>query len=172
MARTDQAQSKVAARAPRELVLRNRQRRLRLNLPRLRRVTTRLLDRELQLPAYSLGVTFVSPAVMARLNWTYLRHAGPTDVITFDHRDAPAAPLHGELFLCPGVAAAQAAELGVPWPEELVRYLVHGVLHLLGHDDHAPAARRRMKREENRLVRALAREFDLRARAGATSLPA
>lgn len=172
MGRADKAQRNGAALAPRELVLRNRQRRLRLALRPLRQITARLLDRELQLPAYTLGVTFISPAAMARLNWTHLRHEGPTDVITFDHREAPAAPLHGELFLCPEVAAAQAAELGVPWPEELVRYVVHGVLHLLGYDDRVPAARRRMKRAENRLVRVLAREFDLRAPAGTTSLPA
>lgn len=166
--RTNLAQGK----GPRELVLRNRQRRVRLDLPRLRQAAARLLDHALRLPAYALGVTFVSPAAMARLNWTHLRHAGPTDVITFDHRDAPAAPLHGELFICPAIAVAQAAEFGVPWPEEVVRYLVHGVLHLLGHDDRAPAARRRMKREEDRLVGALAQEFDLRVWTRGTSLPA
>jgi ssRNA-specific RNase YbeY (16S rRNA maturation enzyme) len=43
----------------------------------------------------------------------------------------------------------------------LVRYVAHGVLHLLGHDDLKPDLRRRMKREENRLVRILSARFAL-----------
>jgi ssRNA-specific RNase YbeY (16S rRNA maturation enzyme) len=43
----------------------------------------------------------------------------------------------------------------------LTRYLLHGLLHLHGFDDLTPAARRRMKREENRLLREAAREFVL-----------
>jgi len=69
--------------------------------------------------------------------------------------------LHGELFICVDDAVAQAREFGTTWQSEIVRYLVHGVLHLRGHDDHDPAARRKMKREENRLLRGLDRRFDL-----------
>ncbi len=47
------------------------------------------------------------------------------------------------------------------WQSEIVRYIVHGILHLLGHDDLRVAARRKMKREENRLVRLLAKKFSL-----------
>jgi len=53
----------------------------------------------------------------------------------------------------------QAKEFQSSWQAEVVRYVVHGVLHLLGYDDLKPALRRRMKREENRLMRLLAREF-------------
>jgi len=49
----------------------------------------------------------------------------------------------------------------VNWQSEVVRYIVHGVLHLLGHDDLRADLRRKMKREENRLVRLLARRFAL-----------
>jgi len=53
----------------------------------------------------------------------------------------------------------QAKEFKSSWQAEVVRYVVHGVLHLLGYDDLKPALRRRMKREENRLMRLLEREF-------------
>ena len=56
---------------------------------------------------------------------------------------------------------AQAKQFRTSWQSEVVRYAVHGVLHLLGHDDLRLAARRKMKREENRLVRRLAKEFPL-----------
>ena len=55
----------------------------------------------------------------------------------------------------------QAKKFKTSWQSELVRYVVHGVLHLLGHDDLKPDLRRKMKREENRLVRLLAKRFSL-----------
>ena len=99
---------------------------------------------------------------MAKLNETFLKHSGPTDVITFDYSEADRrSPLLGELFICVPEAVAQSRRFRTSWQEELVRYLVHGVLHLLGYDDRAAKARQRMKREENRLLRRLARRFDL-----------
>jgi rRNA maturation RNase YbeY len=67
--------------------------------------------------------------------------------------------LHGELFICVEDAVRQAREFGTNWQSELVRYAVHGVLHLLGYDDLKPDLRRTMKRAENRLVRGLEKSF-------------
>jgi probable rRNA maturation factor len=58
-------------------------------------------------------------------------------------------------------ALLQAKKFGVSWQSEVVRYVIHGVLHLLGHDDLRTDLRRTMKREENRLVRRLAGRFSL-----------
>jgi rRNA maturation RNase YbeY len=80
--------------------------------------------------------------------------------------------LHGELFICVDEAVLQAKNFKTSWQSEIVRYVVHGVLHLLGHDDLKPGLRRKMKREENRLVRLLARRFSLAQRSGAVKLGA
>jgi probable rRNA maturation factor len=58
-------------------------------------------------------------------------------------------------------AVFQAKQFGTSWQSELLRYVVHGVLHLRGHDDLKSELRRKMKRAENRLVRVLARRFSL-----------
>ncbi|PYJ97280.1 MAG: hypothetical protein DME23_16275, partial [Verrucomicrobia bacterium] len=58
-------------------------------------------------------------------------------------------------------AVAQARRFRTTWQSELVRYLVHGVLHLRGYNDRQPKFRRVMKREEDRLVRELTRLFPL-----------
>jgi probable rRNA maturation factor len=55
---------------------------------------------------------------------------------------------------------AQARRFHVHWQSELVRYIVHGLLHLQGFEDLDPAARRRMKRQEDRLLKHLAGRFD------------
>ena len=159
------------------LTIRNRQKARALNARLLRRITRALLEELLQLPSADLGFVVLTAAEMTRLNETFLRHAGPTDVITFDYHEAagvaasssdsrraprgPGSALHGEIFVCVDEAVLQARRYRTSWPEELVRYLVHGVLHLLGFDDQTAADRRRMKREENRLLRRLAGRFPL-----------
>ena len=132
------------------LVISNRQRTHRLSARQIRALTQAVLA-DLGVTA-ELGIQFVSPKEMARVNWDYLRHEGSTDVITFDH-GSTAAHLHGELFISVADAVKQAGEFGTAWPEELARYVIHGLLHLHGYDDLEPAKRRVMKREENRLVK-------------------
>ena len=111
---------------------------------------------------YELGIHLVGAREMARLNQNYLHHEGSTDVISFDYADGPSrATLKGEIFVSLDHAVAQAKRFRTTWQSELVRYLVHGVLHLRGHDDRQPNARRKMKRMEDRLLRKLSRRFPL-----------
>jgi probable rRNA maturation factor len=146
----------------RKLTLRNRQRVKPLDLRLLRRVVLELLDQSEVPPAFDLGVYVVGEAEMTHLNETFLRHGGSTDVITFDYND-PAAPefLCGEIFVCVDEALLQAPRFRATWQCELVRYIVHGLLHLQGFDDHHPARRRRMKREEAHRLQHLMRSFNL-----------
>jgi probable rRNA maturation factor len=150
------------------LAIRNRQQACRLDLPRLRRIARHLLETELGLDHYTLGLHLVDAEAMAAVNAQFLGHPGSTDVITFDQSTYdPPTPLGrtrppavcGELFICLEDAIAQARQFRVTWQEELIRYLVHGLLHLRGHDDLEISARRRMKRAENQLVRALSLQF-------------
>jgi rRNA maturation RNase YbeY len=99
---------------------------------------------------------------MARLNQTFLGHEGSTDVITFNHQEDPASSqLYGEIFISVDDALVQARRFRARWRSELARYLIHGVLHLEGFDDTAPAARRAMKLRENSLLKELSARFDL-----------
>jgi len=150
------------------LVITNRQRAVPLNTPLLRKMTQALLADLLQLDQFELGITLVRAPEMARINKTFLRHEGSTDVITFNYFENPKPetrnsklPLHGELFICIDDALAQARQFRASWQSELARYVIHGVLHLRGFDDLRPADRRKMKREENRLLKEVARLFPL-----------
>ena len=145
----------------RELSLRNRQRLRVVNTPLLRRVGRWLLIECLGLDAFDLSIQLVEDTTMARLNQQFLQHHGSTDVITFDYAESGARNLHGEIVICLADAVAQAREFQTTWQSELARYLVHGVLHLRGYDDLSPATRRKMKREENRLVREASQCFPL-----------
>ena len=146
----------------RTLVFKNRQRLRRIDTPLLRRISRWLLAESLGVEDYELCVHLVAASEMARVNETFLQHEGSTDVITFDHSES-ARPhaLHGELFICLDDAVKQAREFKTSWQSELTRYVIHGLLHLRGHDDLKPAARRAMKKEENRLLRETSRVFAL-----------
>jgi probable rRNA maturation factor len=106
-------------------------------------------------------VHLVGAPKITALNEDFLGHEGPTDVITFDLSDGAPGRLAGEIFVCVEVAEKQAREFQTQWPEEVARYVVHGFLHLMGHDDLDPASRRRMKRVENQTVRWLAQQARL-----------
>jgi len=155
--------AKTPGRPRRVLRLRNAQRDCPINSAVLRKVVRAHLDRQLGLPGYDLSIHLLPARRMAEVNQTHLRHGGPTDVITFDYRDPAQEGLWGELLVCPAVAVEQAREFGTSWPSEIVRYIVHGILHLRGYDDQAPADRRLMKREEERLLRVLVQTHPLEA---------
>ena len=151
---------------------RNRQRLRRVDLRLLRRIARALLQETWPNGSLDLAIYIVGEPEITRLNETFLRHKGSTDVITFDYaegvaplsrlsrRDAGPTLLHGEVFVCLDEALSQARRFQATWQSELVRYVVHGVLHLLGHDDLERRARRQMKAAEDALVRKLARQFD------------
>jgi probable rRNA maturation factor len=140
----------------------NRQRGRPVDTRRLRQMARSLLEETMELEEFDLAVHLVGSREMARLNEIYLRHEGPTDVITLDFAaDGLARGLAGEIFVCIDVAAEQARQFGVTWQTEMARYVIHGILHLRGHDDQRAAARRRMKREEGRLLKELGGRFSL-----------
>lgn len=140
------------------LCLRNRQRVCPIDLRLFRRILRHALNDHFNATDYELCFHFVDENEMGQVNERFLQHVGATDVITFDHADGSRG-LHGEVFICPEVASAQAKEFQTSWQEELVRYAIHGLLHLQGHDDRSPALRKKMKREEDRIVHALTEHF-------------
>ena len=149
------------------LVIRNRQRVQPLDTRLLRKITTELLTELIGVSEVELGIALVSSREMAAVNQSYLQHEGSTDVITFDHVALPAIKgalprqLHGELFICVEEAMRYAKEFRTTWQLEVVRYVVHGVLHLCGYDDLQAKLRREMKREEVRLLELLEKRFNI-----------
>ena len=87
-----------------------------------------------------VSVTLLANAPVSALNRRYLGHEGPTDVLSFPLFE-PGEPVLGDIYIGLEQAARQAAALGVPLREEVVRLAVHGTLHVLGMDH--PAGGRR-----------------------------
>src|SRR5262245_19742651 len=81
-----------------------------------------------------ISLAFVDNPTIHQLNRRYLQHDEPTDVLSFPLSDSK-KKLQGELVIGAEVALARAAELGHDVQAELALYVIHGLLHLCGHDD-------------------------------------
>jgi probable rRNA maturation factor len=104
-----------------------------------------------------LSITLVDKRTIARLNTRHLSHRGPTDVISFGFTRATADDaVVGDIYICPDVAREHAEERGEPIRREIARLVVHGVLHVLGHDhpvDEGRESSSMWKRQEQLLAR-------------------
>ena len=144
-----------------EILISNRQRSRRIDTKFLKNLARWLVSDALGLAQVEIGFHLVNATEMARVHEEFMGIAGSTDVITFDHGSDPPRMIHGEIFIGIDDAVAQALEFKTSWQSEVTRYVIHGVLHLLGYDDLNAKARTKMKREENRLLRAAAKRFAL-----------
>ncbi len=106
-----------------------------------------------------LSCVFTSDARIRAMNARYRGTRRPTDVLAFRTCEGRAVPGQagylGDIVISVERARAQAAQFGTTFKKEMCRYIIHGVLHLIGYDDEAPAPKRRMSRKEDELLERL-----------------
>ena len=138
--------------AHRSIHVYNRQRGTRIDLPWLRRFAPiALAECEREAPAANaplssleeIEVSIVSDRAIADVHVRFMNIAGATDVITFEH---------GEIIISAATAARYAQEFHQPLGHELGLYIIHGLLHLNGHDDLAEPAATRMKKTQGEIL--------------------
>lgn len=132
---------------PTVIFTRNRQRRLRIDRRMLTQLAARTLA-ELGSPLDALGIILVNDAQMAGYNERFHQCAGPTDILTFGYEGI------GELIISADHAISNARRFRTTPERELALYVIHGILHLHGYNDHTPAQRRRMRAAERRFMAA------------------
>lgn len=120
-------------------------------LRQLKRQATQLAQFA-KLPRGTVGIAIVDDRMMAKLHVQHTGVRGTTDVLTFDLRENPKAILEADLIICLNEAKRQAKKRKHPVEHELLLYIVHGMLHLIGHDDHDPAAAQAMHKREDQLL--------------------
>lgn len=137
---------RVSVAVPREIVPVDR--------GQMRRVARAVLEGESVAEA-EISLAFVDNDTIHRLNKRYLDHDEPTDVLSFPLSEANSRKLAGELVIGVEVARAQAESRGHDVQAELALYVIHGLLHLCGHDDKDPADAARMRERERHYLREL-----------------
>ena len=115
-----------------------------------KRLTSRWLKFVAESEAKRLGdiaVIFCSDNYILDVNIKYLQHDYYTDIITFDYCEGNR--LSGDLFISIDSVRENAAFYGVEFTDELNRVIVHGLLHLIGYDDHSEEDIAVMRAKEN-----------------------
>jgi probable rRNA maturation factor len=117
--------------------IRNREKRIPLNLGKIRRAAQRLLT-ELGLLEAELSLLFVNDLQIQALNRRYLRRDKPTNVLAFPMRKGEFPTLHphllGDLVISVETAKRQSNRFGLDDMEMVILLMVHGVLHLIGYE--------------------------------------
>ncbi len=96
------------------------------------------------------SITFVSSSRMRRLNSQFLRHDWVTDVLSFRYNGEAVV---GEVLIAPREAKRYAKRNSLSYRQELSRYVVHGLLHWMGHQDRTVRQKQRMRRLEEELLK-------------------
>jgi probable rRNA maturation factor len=129
---------------------------------RLVQLATFALDALRIHPQAELSIVLVDEATMGAYHQKFMGEPGPTDVLSFpmdelrapEPDEDPPLGLLGDIVLCPTVTAAQAADSGRTPEEEADYLLIHGLLHLLGHDHAEPAEKKAMFDLNDRVIAA------------------
>ena len=95
----------------------------------------------------AVNIIFCSDNYILDVNMKYLQHDYFTDIITFDYCEKDM--LSGDLFISIDSVRENARTYGTTFENELDRVMVHGLLHLIGYDDHTPEQTAEMRRKEN-----------------------
>ena len=104
-------------------------------------------------PMAGTQLAIMRKTILTKLNQTHLGHNYPTDVLTFDYSSGN--QIHAEVFVCEQVVKSNAAELNEPFLKELHRVVLHGLLHLLGHNDKTPEERKNIRSLEDKYLKEL-----------------
>ena len=98
----------------------------------------------------NIAIIFCSDGYLLDVNRKYLGHDYYTDIITFDYCEGER--LSGDLFISVDSVRENAVEYGTEFANELNRVMVHGLLHLIGYDDHTEEDVKTMREKENQYL--------------------
>jgi probable rRNA maturation factor len=147
-----------------KITLYNKQRDLPISASSVKGLVS-FLSKTLKITGGEIIIHLVSERKICKLHKDFFHDPSPTDCITF-----PIQPLQeenrfyttlGEIFICPKVALQYAIEHRLNPYKEASRYIVHGILHLLGYDDIDPKEQVKMRAKENRCLKMLIQKKQL-----------
>lgn len=129
-----------------DIAITNRQKTLPIDADRLANACRQIIAGDGHAAA-AISVTVVDDQEMHELNRRHLDHDYPTDVLSFPLSESGEV-LVGEVIVSAGTASSNASEYSNRPEEELLLYVVHGTLHLLGLGDKTPADAKKMRQAE------------------------
>ncbi|MFQ5707600.1 MAG: rRNA maturation RNase YbeY [bacterium] len=105
--------------------------------------------------AAKLAIIFVDEAYITQLNQRFLNRNTVTDVIAFPLSEQREAIFEGEIYVCTAQVERQARQLQVGFNDELLRMVIHGMLHFVGYGDHSEKEKQAMTAREDHYLEML-----------------
>ncbi len=124
----------------------DRQNRVGVDCDRLKCAVEQIL-RDADVSAATVSIAIVEDPAIHELNRRFLDHDEPTDVISFVLSE-DGCELEGDIAVSADAAARSAEHFGWSPADELLLYIIHGTLHLVGYDDLDPQSKRLMRDRE------------------------
>lgn len=97
----------------------------------------------------SINIIFCNDRYLLKINQDFLRHNTFTDIITFNYSEAK---IEGELYISVERAAENAILLNIDINNEIIRLIIHGILHLCGYTDKTKSQKLKMTEKENTYI--------------------
>ncbi len=129
----------------------NQQKIKRVSLKRLRKYLKKVSGL-LNISSKRISILLCDNKLIKKLNKKYLKRNSSTDVIAFPLSDRLESDYLGEVVVSTEKAAQVALKLGLRWQDELVLYVVHGILHLLGYDDRTKKKRKILEKKQKDIM--------------------
>ena len=126
------------------------QKKFKINKNCIIRIVKKILSDE-KISRAELSVVFVNRRQIQAFNRRFLKRSYATDVLAFNLSDSKSA-LVGDIIISTDAAALYARTKNLPVGQEIILYVVHGILHLLGYDDHNKKDITRMRRKEEKTM--------------------
>jgi len=131
----------------------NRQRKLKLDLDKIRRIARTVLDSENVDKNTGINIMFVRDPLIKKFNLEYFNKNQPTDVISFpDKEHDKFNNSAGDIIISVDRALEFSSENSVDIDEELTRYIIHGLLHCLGYEDTSSKKKGEMFRRQEQII--------------------
>jgi len=139
-----------SARSP-KIIVSSSQKAMRVPRKRIARLARFVAERE-QVRLAEVDVAVVGEREIAGLSRRFLGRGHPTDVISFDLSEGPPGGITAQIAVCGELAVREAPLRGLTPARELMLYVVHGLLHLMGYDDTTVRGAARMHAREDELL--------------------
>lgn len=148
-----------------DITFKDLQKKVRLNSPQILKITKKILHHE-NVDQAILSVVFVSHQRIRALNKKYLSRDHVTDVLAFDLSDNTPPKRNskvvvGDIVISTDAALKHVSSHQTTLARELTLYVIHGILHLLGYDDHKSADAKKMRKKEKEILDYLGKKVDL-----------
>ena len=99
----------------------------------------------------NISIVFTNDDYLLKINKQYLKHDYYTDIITFDYSENKI--ISGDIFISIDRVTENSVTFKTPFLNELHRVIIHGILHLIGYNDHTPLEKQTMRNKENYYLR-------------------